>query len=822
MQLRVIIFVLSLLGFLSATIGGVLYYTSLKQSAVDEAQREAVSHAVSFRNRLTLFLRQQQKPARSLAGLTQIRGAVTNLNSASLAEANHILDHFNESLETEVCYLMDKTGLTIASSNRKAPDSFVGRNFSFRPYFKNALRGIPAIYMALGTASGRRGFYYSHPVYPLSGKAPAGVVVIKASIEPLEEELRRGPEEIVLVTDPHGIVFLSSREDWLFRSVWKLSRDEEQSIAGSRQFGRGPFEWIGLHMMDDEHLTDKAGNEYLVHQMTIGGFPGWKVVYLYSLAAISRKLSDPFFSMTGSIVLSICLLVGVSVWVLYKKASQDIVRRKEAEQAMRHSEMRYRSLYHKTPGLLHSIDLNGRLVSVSDYWVEGLGYSREEVIGRSFTDFLTDSSHRYFEEEVFPRFLKEGSCKNVPYQIIKKDGEPVDVQLSAIAERDDEGRPVRSLAVLVDVTERNRAEEQLRLAQEELKRHSEDLERQVAERTREITGILKHMPSVVYLKDREYRYVLVNSRFEELFGATNEEVKGKTDYEVFPGKIASQFRLNDGKVFSEGRAFQIEEQIPLKDGTHTYLTVKFPLYDETGVPVRLCGIATDITAIKKAQDQLRRLSAGVMAGQEKERSAIARELHDELGQMLTALRMDAVWLRRRIEKLDAKAAERAFSMCNLIDETIDDVRGIAVRLRPGILDDLGLIPALEWFTADFEKRTGITCVFEHFLVPAVNDVVATAAYRITQEALTNVLRHASAKSVAVALRAENGSLILEVEDRGRGFDAERLEDSETLGIAGMRERAALVGGSLVILSQQTVGTRVFCRIPFDGSSGAVQ
>jgi signal transduction histidine kinase len=175
-----------------------------------------------------------------------------------------------------------------------------------------------------------------------------------------------------------------------------------------------------------------------------------------------------------------------------------------------------------------------------------------------------------------------------------------------------------------------------------------------------------------------------------------------------------------------------------------------------------------------------------------------------------------------MEKLDAKAAERAFSMCNVIDETIDDVRSIAVRLRPGVLDDLGLIPALEWFTADFEKRTGITCVFEHSHVPAVNDVIATAAYRITQEALTNVVRHASAKSVHVTLRMEDGSLILEVNDEGCGFDVTRLEDSESLGIAGMRERAALVGGSLEIRSRKAAGTHIFCRIPLDGSNREIQ
>jgi signal transduction histidine kinase len=247
--------------------------------------------------------------------------------------------------------------------------------------------------------------------------------------------------------------------------------------------------------------------------------------------------------------------------------------------------------------------------------------------------------------------------------------------------------------------------------------------------------------------------------------------------------------------------------------------VKFPLYDEQDSVYGVCGIATDITELKKAQDQLRRLSGSIMDGQEKERAAIARELHDELGQVLTALRMDCVWMRDRLKQTDTKASERTFAMCELIDQTIDDVRSIAVRLRPGVLDDLGLTDALEWYTTDFEKRTGIACTFNHFDVPEVNNMVATAAYRITQEALTNVARHSNATHVDVTLKAEEGRLTLKVVDNGLGFSTEGLEEFECLGMAGMRERASLVGGSLAMQSQPGAGATVLFALPID--SGAV-
>ncbi len=211
--------------------------------------------------------------------------------------------------------------------------------------------------------------------------------------------------------------------------------------------------------------------------------------------------------------------------------------------------------------------------------------------------------------------------------------------------------------------------------------------------------------------------------------------------------MADQFFAHDLTVLREGRALQVEERIQLADGMHTYLSVKFPIYNEWGAPEGLCGIATDITELKKAQERLRLLSGSIMAGQEKERTAIARELHDELGQILTALRMDAVWLSERLKGQDAQATARALTMCDLIDKTIDEVRGLAIRLRPGMLDDFGLIDALDWYTKDFAKRTGITCKFSHTNLIDVDDLVATAAYRITQEALTNVARHSFATQV---------------------------------------------------------------------------
>jgi PAS domain S-box-containing protein len=821
MKLRIILIVLSLLAFLSASTGGYLYYSSLKKSALKEAERQADLRLRTIKKNLTTFLSENVKPVKTLAGMQALQLALIRPDAQNLAEANATLDHFKKTLAADVCYLMDTAGKTIASTNRDAPDSFVGQNFAFRPYFKNAITGKPSAYLALGTTSGKRGAYYSHPVFAENASTPVGIVVIKASIELIESELGTELDEIVMVNDPHGVIFISNRKEWLYHLLWKYNENDIPLIKKSRQFGNGPWRWTGLKSKGD-HITDRAGNEYQIQVVELDRkYPGWNVVHLRKLDAITKTVIEPLIKTTGPIVLALCVLIGIAVFFLYRQASYEIRQRRSAEEALRESEGRYRSLYHHTPAMLHSIDPKGRLISVSDYWVEVMGYSKDEVIGRNLTDFFTPESRQYAETTVFPQFFQNGFCQDIPYQFVKKDGGKIDVLLSAIADRDPAGQIKRSLAVLIDVTQRNRAEEALKQAKEELSLYSQDLERLVRKQTEEITNILTYTPAVVYIKDKAGRYTLVNTRYEELFDVRNAEIRGKTDYEIFPKNVADQFLASDSQVLKELRSLQVEEHIQQSDGSHTYLAVKFPIYDESGKISGVCGILNDITAVKKAQIQLRRLSGSIMANQEKERSAIARELHDELGQVLTALRMDSVWMYKRLKKADPEAAQRALTMCGLIDKNIEDVRGMAFRLRPGVLDDLGLVDALEWYTADFERRTEIAYVFEHKDVPGLNEGISTAAYRIAQEALTNVARHASAGRVDVALKSKNGLLTLSVVDDGKGFNAQDLTpESEGLGVAGMRERATLVGGALEVHAQPEKGTQVYFKVPIDGQLGS--
>jgi len=818
MKLRLILLILSFMAFVFATAGGYFYYSSYKEAAFRDAESETLIRLERLNKNLSSLLSVYDYPVRILASMQELQELLGNPGPDALSAANRILDRFKNIVQADVCYLMDNKGDTVASSNRNDPDSFVGQNFSFRPYFQMAIRGQAASYLAQGTTSSKRGVYFSYPIYGYGKESPDGIVVIKGSIEMIEREIGFTDNEIVMVTDPNGVIFISNRPDWLYRTAWQISPDTASEIAASRQFGAGPWEWVGLEVTEQHYVVDSSGKKFLHHQIAMDNYPGWTVNHLLDMKKITQKAFKPLVVFVRPIVLAFFIVMCFSVLMLYRQASQEIKQRKAAEEALRESDARYRSLYHNTPAMLHSINRKGEIVSVSNYWSEMLGYSEEEVIGKKLTDFFTEESKEYAEKVVFPEFFKKGYCTDIPYQIIKKDGQAIDILLSAIGERNEDGEISRTLAVSIDVTERNRAVEALRVAKEELSSYSKDLERQVSIRTREITNILKYTPDVVYVKDREGKYVLVNSRFEALFGVSNDEVRGKTDYEIVSKEIADEFRKNDLRVLLEGKSMQVEERVTHNSEVHTYLSVKFPVYDEAGAVNGVCGISTDISAVKKAQDQLRRLSGRIMASQEKERTAIARELHDELGQVLTALRMDAVWMQERLKESDPEIAERALTMCDLIDKTIKDVRSIAIRLRPGVLDDLGLVDALEWLTSDFENRSGITCVFEHKNVPELNETISTAAYRICQEAMTNVARYAEASRVSVVLKTDKNVLSLSVRDDGQGFNTSGLTEFEGVGIAGMRERAMLAGGDLKVMSEKGKGCHVRFVVPIRQNS----
>jgi two-component system sensor histidine kinase UhpB len=355
------------------------------------------------------------------------------------------------------------------------------------------------------------------------------------------------------------------------------------------------------------------------------------------------------------------------------------------------------------------------------------------------------------------------------------------------------------------------------------------------------TAAIKSVGDAVITTDEDAVITFLNPVAEALTGWQFDQAQGRKLEEVF--RIAPS--LTGAAVAS-----------PVKRPPHERAILDFPRQttivgtDGTSVPIE-CSAAPirndgaiigtvlvfrDITErkqaeedLKQSREQLRSLAAHLQGIREEERSRISREIHDELGQMLTGLKMDVAWLDKRINALpDAEArtplSGKVQSMLGLLDHMVKTVRKISADLRPGVLDDLGLVPAIEWQAREWQARTGIECSFTTALGEAggldVPPELGTALFRIFQETLTNVARHAQATRVSVHLRAEGEALRMELHDNGRGISENEMRHTKSLGLVGMRERAAMLGGDFRITGAPGRGTTVNVRIPIKKPSAA--
>jgi PAS domain S-box-containing protein len=253
-----------------------------------------------------------------------------------------------------------------------------------------------------------------------------------------------------------------------------------------------------------------------------------------------------------------------------------------------------------------------------------------------------------------------------------------------------------------------------------------------------------------------------------------------------------------------------------------------PVRDDRACVVLLIAEGRDVTERKEAEqtvaesrEQLQRLAGGLLMAREEERTTIAREIHDVIGQTLTALKMDTTWVGVRVPEAIPALRAKLTAMSALIDEAVATVRRIATDLRPGVLDDLGLAAAIEWQVQQFQQRTGIACsVHMRVAHDQLDPLVSTAMFRILQESLTNVARHSRASRVTVTLEHREADLVLEVSDDGVGITPEDASTARSIGLTGMRERAQLAGGAFSISRAAGGGTTVHVQIPQREAVGA--
>jgi len=304
---------------------------------------------------------------------------------------------------------------------------------------------------------------------------------------------------------------------------------------------------------------------------------------------------------------------------------------------------------------------------------------------------------------------------------------------------------------------------------------------------------------------------------KENFELTLESVIATIHPEDRPGIGELREDVRHGK-----KHIDIKYRIVLKNGSIKWVHETGNMVKNGKVqPIRYEGTVQDITSQKEHENKildtnqkLRNLTAHLQTIQEEERINIAREIHDELGQQLTGIKLDACWLKNKNKNYLENEKERMDRLINNINTTINNVRKIATNLRPGVLDDLGLEAAIEWQSAQFEEQNGISCLFKTSNVSGNYDkTVNTAVYRIFQEALTNVTRHANASKVIVELNEKNSILVLEVADNGKGiWETEKIK-TQSLGITGMKERAYMINGTFSIKTKKEGGTVVRLSVP---------
>lgn len=318
------------------------------------------------------------------------------------------------------------------------------------------------------------------------------------------------------------------------------------------------------------------------------------------------------------------------------------------------------------------------------------------------------------------------------------------------------------------------------------------------------------------------RMTKVNPAFAAQFNASSPgALLGMTPAQFFahdPVQAKERWR----EFFDQGRYHSETEERRL-DGTPMRIEGDYVVIrDDLGRIAGHFGIQRDVTEgyeatarVSASRQELRALAARLQRAREEERTSIAREIHDELGQALTGIKLDISWMRRRLPR-DHELVAQCVSMIERIDGTLSAVRRIATELRPSVLDQLGLEAAIEWQGQEFSVRTGILVDLDVGVGGTkIPEHVASSAFRILQESLTNVARHARASRVGIRLAVVDQGLTLEVTDDGVGIAPDRLDGTSSLGLVGMRERALACGGELCISGRTTLGTTVLLTIPLD-------
>jgi PAS domain S-box-containing protein len=487
---------------------------------------------------------------------------------------------------------------------------------------------------------------------------------------------------------------------------------------------------------------------------------------------------------------------------------------------------RFKQAFEDAPIGMAIVSPDYRLLRVNASLCKALGYSKEELLSRTFVEITHPDDVKRDTELAQKLFRGELSDYRMEKRFITRDGNLAWLDVAAFVIRGREQQVLFGLAMVQNITAQKNAEAALRTSEERYRsfivNSSEAIWRFEIERPIPVSLPVEEQIEMFY----KYGYLAeCNDAMARLYGHERaEDILGSrlTDF-ISPARedglmafVSNGYRLHNSRSVT-----------PFRRAGEKYLATTVIGIVVNGFLLRVWGTQRDETALQLAEDklkhsreQLRSLADYLQNLRENERAGIARELHDELGQSLTALKMDLSWIAKRLvavadQKPPAAILDRLGSASHQIEKMIAEVKNLSTELRPAVLDKFGLAAAIEWQCREFEKRSGIrtAChlpVNEAQLLPEQ----ATALFRILQEALANVARHSQASNIVIDLYVDESDVILNLRDNGRGITAAEIAAPNSLGLLGMRERTEMLGGNFTVEGQPG-RTELNVRIPLN-------
>jgi PAS domain S-box-containing protein len=510
----------------------------------------------------------------------------------------------------------------------------------------------------------------------------------------------------------------------------------------------------------------------------------------------------------------------------------------------------YRLLFESAPGLYLILLPDLTIVAVSNAYLEATMTRRDEILNRHLFDVFPDNpddpnatgvSNLRASLMMVLETRKPHTMAVQKYDIRRPDGSFEERYWSPLNKPvlDATNKVLYIIHRVENVTEfvrmKAHQEEQQQITHElrrklmdfeielytraqEIQSINKNLQQQVMEKTAEIKNIFERITDSFLALDNNGCFNYMNNRAAAALRLTEEQVLGKTLEEVYAPKIWGN-KIREAYEHAVSRQEHHCIEVFSNNSLHWFEIDFYP--SSSGVSL----FFRDITERKRTEeqlrqshDQLRQLASHLQNIREEEQKRIAREVHDELGQQITGLKMDVSWVKKRISQQEKPAVldQRLSQMLTLLDSAVLSVRKISSELRPAILDDFGLVTALEWQSEEFERRFSIPVTF-HSTVKQIEvpSALATGLFRTYQESLTNVARHANAKQVISSLELLNGDIRLIIADNGKGFDTRHNGQKKTLGLLGMKERVLMMDGDLEIKSEPGRGTTITITVPLN-------